>query len=175
MTAVLGCKLNDSAKVTLLALSQHMTDAGYVSIPRDVIADLLGKHPSRITEHIASGKRAGLLAKIPHTGFRGRTAEYVATLPSTGKVTATRAPLDGKGDGLAVSNNSHLSGPKGDRQTVTQYARVSYETRQRNGHDRNDGASPHSDAPKPGSDEEAPRYSPLAAVSPTTDERSRTA
>lgn len=115
-------RIGDACKVVLVAFATHMSDAGYVSVPRDVIAAMVGKHPSRVTESVTVARRVGLLDQVGG-GYRGRTAEYVAVLPGR-KVTGRRSPNPANGDGPAVSIFSHLSAGKGDRPAVTQYARA---------------------------------------------------
>ena len=75
-----GTDLADAVKVTLLAYALFMTDAGYVSVPRETVAGLIGKHPRKVGEHITVGVRAGYLQKIGG-GYRGVTAQYVAVTP----------------------------------------------------------------------------------------------
>lgn len=74
--------LSDACKVTLLAMATWMTDAGYVSVPRAVLAQMLGKHPSRISEHVGAAVRAKLLDKRGG-GRTGVTARYEAVLPTS--------------------------------------------------------------------------------------------
>jgi hypothetical protein len=121
--------LSDACKVTLLAFASMMTDSGAVSVPRATVAAIVGKHPSRITEHIGTAKKLRLLDQVGG-GYRGRTAQYVAVIP-TAKVTADRSPSPGQQSPL----NSHLSNtdspirtPIGDLHAVTQRARVTKAT-----------------------------------------------
>jgi len=99
-----GCRL------MLAAMHTRMSDKGYVSVPRTVLADLLGVHPSQITKWTKEAVDVGLLQKIGG-GYHGRTAWFVAVIPS-GKVTNDWSPsLDGKvTSGSAPSHESvHLS------------------------------------------------------------------
>ena len=110
--------VTDQVKLVLIALSTSMTDAGYVSVPREHIAQMLGKHPARITAALAAAREAGLLDRNGG-GYRGRTAQYIAVLPtpsgqqrhttSSTKVTTTRSPIEEKGDGQEVTFFGHLS------------------------------------------------------------------
>jgi hypothetical protein len=86
--AVIGSDLPDAVKVTLLAMSLWMTGPGYVSVPREDLAELRGKDPKTISTHIqlvaAESAKIKLLDKVGG-GYRGVTAMYAAVLP-TGKV-----------------------------------------------------------------------------------------
>lgn len=101
--------IGDACRVLLLAMARHMTDGGSVSIPRDQLAAVIGKHSSRVTAHIAEARQAGLLDQTG-PGFRGRTACYVAVLPAP-KVTGDQSPFAEKGDTPPVTFTSHLSEP----------------------------------------------------------------
>lgn len=109
--------ISDGTKVLLLLMAESMSDKGYVSVPRDHLAETLNVHPSRVTERISQAIKTGLLAKIGG-GYHDRAAEYGAVLPSEGncsavtlppvKVTARQSPSRVKGDGSAVTISSHL-------------------------------------------------------------------
>jgi hypothetical protein len=79
----------DACRVLLLVLADHMTDAGYVSIPQATLAQILDVHPRRITERVTQAKRANLLHQ--RGGYSGRTSEYIALLPGP-KVAEFRPP-----------------------------------------------------------------------------------
>lgn len=187
---VVNKSVADAVKVTLFALAQHMTSSGYVSVPRERLAEMVDKHQSRVTEHIATARRAGLLDKV-EGGYRGRTAEYVAVLPGKEKVTAQRLPnaserslpsgqqLHPNDDGSAVTFSSHLSAPrdsdsdeKGDCLAVTQEnararARVTNARRQRDDHERGVAVNRTSDASERSSERQAAAHSRLVAVFPS--------
>lgn len=84
-------RIDAACRVLMLALATSMTEKGAVSVPRDILAAMLDRHPSRITERIVEAKRAGLLDQTGR-GHRGRSATYQAVLPS-GKVTGERSPM----------------------------------------------------------------------------------
>ena len=137
-----GCRL------MLTVMHSRMTDKGYVSIPRTELAGILGVHPSRVTAWTKEAIAAGLLQKVGG-GYHGRTAEFAAVIP-TPKVSANKSPSVGKVPVFESPKTSHLSavqtGHEGERKQVTQYARVTYETRQSNGRARDAGVEPdHAD------------------------------
>lgn len=74
--------ITDSVRVVLLVLADHMTDHGYVSVPRSTIARTIHRSPRRVTERLERAREAGLL-DVVRSGRPGRTAEYVAVIPST--------------------------------------------------------------------------------------------
>ena len=75
--------ISDPCKVTLLTYALFMTESGYISVPRATIAEMLGKHPSRISEHVGAGVAAKLLDRVPgRGGWPGVTASYAVVLPS---------------------------------------------------------------------------------------------
>lgn len=105
-------RIGDSCRVLLLLLAEHMTDAGYVSIPRETITAQLGVSSRRITARITEACRGGLLDQTGG-GYHGVTARYVAVIPSKvdaerppsrrigpRKVDAERPPSDAKGGGI---------------------------------------------------------------------------
>ena len=73
--------IHDACRVLLLVLHDRMTPAGYVSVPRPELADILDVHEQRITERVAEAVAAGLLQKVGG-GYRGVTAQYVAVIPT---------------------------------------------------------------------------------------------
>jgi len=74
-------KIPDSVRVVLLVMHDYMTDAGYVSVPRSKLAEILNRSPRRITERIKAAVDAGLLDVI-QAGRPGRTARYMAVIPT---------------------------------------------------------------------------------------------
>jgi hypothetical protein len=79
-----GCRL------MLTVMHSRMTEKGYVSISRTVLADMLSVHPSQITKWTKEAVDVGLLQKIGG-GYHGRTSWFVAVIPS-GKVTQNWSP-----------------------------------------------------------------------------------
>jgi hypothetical protein len=75
--------IGDACRVLLLLLSETMTDAGYVSVPRAALADQLNVYPQRITDRVGEAVKANLLQKVGG-GYHGVTAQYVAVLPLEG-------------------------------------------------------------------------------------------
>lgn len=73
-------RVSDAVRVLLLALAVEMDDAGRVSLPREEIAERLGRGKSRISERIQAAVDAGLLER-ESAGKKGSTAVYVAALP----------------------------------------------------------------------------------------------
>jgi hypothetical protein len=84
-----------------------MTDAGYVSVPRRILAATLNRSPRRITERLELARDAGYIA-IVRQARPGRTAEYVATLPDSSE-----------GAPVRTSNGVRPSAPLGVRITDT--------------------------------------------------------
>lgn len=167
-------EIGDACKVLLLVMATKMTDAGYLSgVSRERLADLLGVHPRRVAERIATATRHGLLTKIGG-GYPGHTAEYVATIPA-GLGAAERHPSRRKGAGerhpLSVTHSPGESDRKGaaERHTI---ARVTTERRQSNHRERNAGDSPSTGAAKDGNEGKAPTGS-LIAASPDHDANAR--
>jgi hypothetical protein len=72
-----------AVKVTLLYLlaADHVTDRGFVSVPRDRVAADLGLPPQRVSAHMREAVAAGFLDRRGG-GHRGRTSEYVILIPS---------------------------------------------------------------------------------------------
>ena len=103
--------IGDACKVLLLVLAARMTNAGYVSVPRRDLADLLGVHPQRIAERIATAVEHDLLMKTGG-GYAGRTAEYTAVIP-TGKGTAGQYSIDA--ESVRVSGTHSAKKRTGER------------------------------------------------------------
>jgi len=151
-------EIGDACKVLLLILAGRMTDRGAVSVPRDQLAAMLDVDPRRITAGIGVAVRHRLLMKVGG-GYRGRTAEYVAVIP-TGKVAVERPPL-----------SVHLSELKQARKVAGEHppnTRVTKTNRKPNAHQRDDGVEREHDQTQRRSDEEVPTHSSLAAVSSTS-------
>ncbi len=85
--------ITDTTRVLLLALADHMRADGRVSVPRNQLVAMLERDPKRITERIGEAVKAGLLDRVA-SGAPGRTAEYVALIP-TGKGAPVRTPRKG--------------------------------------------------------------------------------
>ena len=145
MVVLASPHITDSVRVVLLVLADHITDRGYVSVPRSTIAETISRSPRRVTERLEKARDAGLLAVV-RSGQPGRTAEYVAVIP---------APhgADGctKQHGADYSTHSWRTGAPSETDETTatwcargsnQYARVTNETRQNNGHARDAGVEP---------------------------------
>ncbi len=160
--------ITDSVRVVLLILADHMTEKGYVSIPRTAIADAIGRTPRRVTERLEKARDAGLL-DVVRSGRPGRTAEYVAVIPS---------PLGADGrttHGADCSTHSWRTGAPSETGISTpawcgrgsnQYARVVNETRQSNGHQRYAGAERTHQDKQERSEGRAAHTLRLAAFSP---------
>ncbi len=167
--------IGDGCKLLLLALARQMTDAGSVSVPREQLAAKIRKHPSRVTAYIAEAKDAGLLDQTG-PGNRGRTASYVAVLP-TGKVTDVESPLTAKGDGSAVTFSSHLSDGAQHPELVKKvtdwqspnagaHVRVSYERRETNPNHDDSRDSLNAEHEQPRSNGKPGRRLALTAAAP---------
>lgn len=72
--------MNNATRVVLLRLSDDMTTAGIVSVPRSKLAADLGVHPSRISEAVARARKLGFLDTV-RRGRPGVTAVYQALVP----------------------------------------------------------------------------------------------
>ena len=72
--------VDDQVRILLLRLLEDMDFRGNVSVPRSVLADDLGIHPSNVTARVTKAKRAGFL-DVVRAGRPGVTAEYIATMP----------------------------------------------------------------------------------------------
>jgi hypothetical protein len=82
LLAVATADLDCEARTLLHVLYAYMSDAGYVSIPRDALAELFGCDPRRITERMARARKAGLITRRGG-GYKGRAAEYEALIPTS--------------------------------------------------------------------------------------------
>jgi len=172
--------IGDACRVLLLTLAMTMTDKGTVSVPRESLAAILGKHERRISERIAEAVTAGLLDRAGG-GYRGRTSEYMAYLP-TGKGAAAQHPIIGKGAGERVPKSAPFPEPdrtgKGAGERVPNTGargRVSLGTRQTNRTTTTAARHLTTARSTDGSDDELTTHSPLAAASPTTIKRRRSA
>lgn len=156
-------RITDSVRVVLLVLAEHMTDAGYVSVPRSRLAAELNRSPRRITERIEKAREAGFL-DVVRRGMPGRTAEYVATMPPDGADGRTKqmvritAPIEVR-TGAPSDPAAHGAdgGPANTRACSTA-------TRQRNADERNACDSPAVLLTERRQRREAERDSPLAAI-----------
>jgi hypothetical protein len=157
-----GCRL------MLTVMYFRMTEKGHVSIPRTELAAILGVHPSRIATWTKEAIDAGLLQKVGG-GYHGRTAEFTAVIPSP-KVTGNRSPSGRKVPVFrSALTGNHLpgqTGREGYRKPVTQYARVTNETRERDDHKRDAGDERNHAVPKERSDGRTPRLVRIADLSP---------
>lgn len=80
LAVVLAARIDGETRALLLLLYHYMTPHGYVSVPRAVLADLFQVDERRISERISRAVKAGYLTKRPHSGYRGRPAEYEAVI-----------------------------------------------------------------------------------------------
>ena len=80
---VLAAQIDGETRALLLLLYHYMTDHGYVSVPRAVLADLFQVDERRISERIGRAVKAGLLVKRPASGYHGKAAEYAAVPKGT--------------------------------------------------------------------------------------------
>lgn len=90
--AVYGAsKVNDATKLMLLFLADHMRADRKVSVPQTAIAEALGKSESRVKERVRWARKAGWLSRVSG-GYRGHTAVYQGTFPSSesGSSTSTQ-------------------------------------------------------------------------------------
>lgn len=151
--------ISDSVRVVLIVLADSMTDAGYVSVPRAKLAELVGRSPRRITERIEKARQVGYL-DVVRRGQPGRTAEYCATLPAHGAHGRTTdmvriaAPIQVR-TGAPPWESAHGAdgGPANARVTNARRDQTD------NGHD---SRADHITERR--SDEEVAGHSPLAAV-----------
>ena len=70
----------DGCRVLLLALVPYMDAKGYVSVPRDVLAERIGRPARRVAERTDQALAANYLARVKR-GQKGVTAVYRAMLP----------------------------------------------------------------------------------------------
>jgi hypothetical protein len=80
---VIRTRLVNGACRELLSLIavRHMTDTGYVCVPRAVLAAQLDVDEQRITRRVMEAVGAGLLTRVGG-GVNGQTQQYLATLPT---------------------------------------------------------------------------------------------
>jgi hypothetical protein len=109
-------EIGDACRVLLLTMAaEGMTERGYVSIPRTKLADLLGRHPQRVTERIGEAIKAGYLVRLK-AGHRGRNGEdgmtstYAASFPvdgekANGGAVTFPTPSESIGNGSAVTRD----------------------------------------------------------------------
>lgn len=150
--------IGDACKVLMLVLATRMTERGAVSVPRDHLAKQLDIDPRRITAGIGVAVNYGLLMKVGG-GYRGRTAEYVAVIPTRRKVAGERPPLS-----VHLSDVYPVLKVAGERPPSTR-ALVS-KTRKRRDNQRNDGVERDDDEMQGRSDERAPLKVRFAELSP---------
>ncbi len=76
-------EIGDGCRVLLLTMAaEGMTEKGYTSIPRARLAELLDRHPQRITERIGEAIKKGFLVRVGDgKAYQGKTAQYAANLP----------------------------------------------------------------------------------------------
>jgi hypothetical protein len=82
--------INDSTRVLLLVMAEHMRDNLTVSVPRKDLARWLNRSEKRIQERIKHAHQAGFLDTVS-PGHRGHTAVYAGLFPDADRGTATRA------------------------------------------------------------------------------------
>lgn len=102
-------EIGDACRVLLLTMAaEGMTEKGYVSIPRTKLADLLGRHPQRITERIGEAIKAGFLVRVGGKAYEGKTANYAANFPPSrgnGKSVSSKPADPSRGNGSAVTSD----------------------------------------------------------------------
>ncbi|TDB83414.1 hypothetical protein E1264_28460 [Actinomadura sp. KC216] len=73
--------ITDTVRVALLALSTEMDDDGQVAMPREDLAEMLGRNPRKINDRYKGAIEAGFLERVAR-GQKYRAAVYQATLPA---------------------------------------------------------------------------------------------
>lgn len=86
--------ITDGCRVVLLAMVDDMRQDGYVTVPRDQLADRLGKSERKVSQRLAEAVDARLLDRVVR-GQKGRTAVYRALLRVSGTSTLNGAQGDG--------------------------------------------------------------------------------
>jgi hypothetical protein len=156
--------------LSLLAV-RHMTDTGYVCVPRATLAEELDVLPQRVTDRIMQATAAGLLVRVAG-GHNGATARYVAALPTPevsaepiptrrAKVLPEPIPTVGVGNGRATPSEPIPTREVGIGRAVPIRARAPSE--------RN-ATTPTSEGdlrPPPDRDRGTPRPPPAAAAATT--------
>lgn len=97
--------ITDSTRVLLMLLAEDMREDGYVSVPRQRLAQQLDRTERKVSQRLADAVEARLLDRVVR-GQKGRTAVYRALL----RVPGTSTLRDGQGDGSQhpeVSENRH--------------------------------------------------------------------
>jgi hypothetical protein len=82
VAAIAEAKIGTAVKMLLLYLvaTERVSDRGAVTFQREAVANELRMHPQRVSIHIRLAREAGLLDRRGG-GWRGRTSEYVVTIP----------------------------------------------------------------------------------------------
>jgi hypothetical protein len=75
-------RVGDATKVLLLTMHDDMDPQGYVSVPRPVLAERLGRSERRVTERLTEAVGARLLDHV-RRGQKGVTPVYRAMLPQS--------------------------------------------------------------------------------------------
>lgn len=86
--------ITDSTRVLLLVLADDMREDGYVSVPRDQLAERLDRTERKVSQRLADAVEARLLDRVVR-GQKGRTAVYRAVLRVTGTSTLNGSQGDG--------------------------------------------------------------------------------
>lgn len=107
-------KINDSVRVLLLYLADHMRQDRTVSVKRDTIAKALGRTERRVSARIAEAHKAGFLSTVA-PGYRGHVAVYQGLFPDAESGTAT-STLSGP---RSVPLSPHERGTHGEPTTTT--------------------------------------------------------
>lgn len=102
-------RVPDSVRVVLLVMHDYMTDAGYVSVPRSKLAEILNRSPRRVTERIKTAIDAGLLAVV-QSGRPGQTARYMAVMPSKGADGGTKLEVRNLAPTVVRTGAPHVNG-----------------------------------------------------------------
>lgn len=99
--------IGDACRVLLMTMAaEGMTEKGYTSIPRTKLAELLGRHPQRVTERIGEAIKAGFLVRVGDA-YEGKTASYAANFPTSrgnGRAVTSQTPGTPRGNGSAVTS-----------------------------------------------------------------------
>lgn len=102
-------EIGDACRVLLLTMAtEGMTEKGYASIPRAKLADLLGRHPQRVTDRIAEAVRVGFLVRVGGPAHEGKTATYAASFPTprgNGGAVSSQVLGSASGNGSAVTSD----------------------------------------------------------------------
>lgn len=77
--------VSDGTKLLLVLLAESMNENGYVSVPRDELAQKLGRHKAKVSARLKEAVDARLLDRVV-AGHKGTTAVYRAMIPTVQSV-----------------------------------------------------------------------------------------